>query len=104
MWQITLTEAGTTGRFLLPEGADTASLKLLAAGEDGSWKEIPFTRDGSYLVFALSGQEMTLALVQIPRNYTPVYAAAACVLLIAAAIPLLRRKKNSRPIKEAEEF
>ena len=95
VWEITLTENGTTGRFLLPENADAASVSLLVLDENGSWNEVSFTQDGSYLVFALSQPHTMIALVQSSKMGVAVFAAMGCVLLAAAAILYFRKKKNT---------
>ena len=100
-WDITQTEDGATGRFLLPDDADAAAVKLLALAADGSWSEIPFAQDGSYLVFELSQRDLTIALVQTAQHNTWVYIAAACVLLAAAAVLYGFKRKRDHRNKEA---
>ena len=89
VWDITLSEAGTTARLLIPENADAASVKLLMLDENGRWNEVSFEQDGSYLVFGLSRMQTAVALVQPGQSNVLVYLAAACVLM--AAVVILKR-------------
>lgn len=92
VWDIAVSEAGTTARFLLPENADAASVKLQVQDGNGNWNEVPFRQDGSYLVFELSQLETTIALVQTVKSSIAVYAVGVCVLLAAIAAILGRKK------------
>ena len=101
--KIILSEPGTAARFLLPDNADAASIKLLMLGENGGWNEVPFLQDGSYLVFEFVQTETTLALVQTEQANTVMYIAAAGLLLFAVALLFIRKhKKNSTPEEAAE--
>ena len=97
-WEITLSEAGTNARLLLPEGADAEALKLLLCEESGAWSEVSFTQNGSYLVFALSQTQAQVALVQSAPNHMGAYAAAGCALLalIVLIVILAKRSRKNR--------
>ena len=101
VWDISLSEAGTTGRFLLPDDVDSGSVKLLVLNDNGSWSEIPFVQDGSYLVFELLQAETTFSLVQTAQSNAAVYIAAAFIALIAVAILYGCRRKHTHTAKEA---
>ena len=103
VWNITMSEPANTVRFLLPENASAESLKLLMQDESGNWNEVSFLQDGSYLVFALTQSETTIALVQAEQNTAAVYLAAAGILVAAiATVYGCKRKKNRIP-KEAAD-
>ena len=93
VWELTLSEAAETARFLLPENVDAGSVKLQMLDDSGSWNEISFTQDGSYLVFDLPQSQATIALVQTGQNHAVVYAAAVCAGLLLLAVLFLRKKK-----------
>ena len=95
LWQITLSETGTAARLLLPENCAAESVKLLMPDESGNWNEVPFVRDGSYLVFALTQSEALVALVQTEQDHTALCIAVAGVAVTAiAALYGCKRKKN----------
>lgn len=96
-WAFRMTESGHTGRFLLPEDADPEQLKLLLGNEAGQWRAVEATVDGSYLVFALNGDDTTLALMQSASDQTMLITAgiAAAVLLIVLFF-LLRKNKTKK--------
>ena len=99
VWDISLTEPGTTGRFLLPENVDAADIKLLALNGQGNWEEIPFTQDGSCLVFSLS-QNMTIALVEAAETNVLICLAAGALVLAAVAVVWVFTKKKAPHRKE----
>ena len=103
VWEITASETATAARFLLPENADAESVKLLTLDEGGSWNELFFTRDGSYLVFDLPQKEAAIALVQPVQDSVFVYLISGGVLLAAAAVVFSRKRKRNRATKEAQE-
>ena len=92
-WVITAEEGTQTLRLLSP-GDEALQLMVL---KDGKWTEIDCRRDGSYLVFACTGTEMTVALVHTPSLPLWPFLAGGAVLLAAGIIALLvLRKKKSK--------
>ena len=95
-WNITLRETGTRARFQLPDGVDAASVKLLCCDENNNWSEVSFVTDGSYLVFALSQPEATIALVKTASNTPVVYIAVSCLLLAVVAFVYGCKRKRKK--------
>ena len=98
-WTITLTEAGTTARLCLPEGLEGESVKLLSC-QAGAWQEQPFHLDGTYLVFDLTGNEMTVALVQEDTANVLLYAAIGAALVVAMGTLWFRKKRGNQSRKQ----
>ena len=71
--------------------------------EDGTWNEVSFTQDGSYLVFDFAQTEATIALVQTVQSDPAVYLAAAGVLLASVAVLYVRKRKKTLAEKETAE-
>lgn len=93
-WELTLSEPGETARILIPEGTE-GTLSLLVRKKDGQWQEQTFTVDGSYCVFALSGDVAGYALVETAFPYGWVIAGGAVLLIaLTAAILLVIRKRK----------
>lgn len=90
-----------TARYLLPEDTDSEACRVYLRAEEGDWAEVPFTVDGSYLVFASHPGRNHLALVQTQANgrLLPV---AAAVLAAAAVILLLVRKAGKKKSSKEE--
>ena len=63
-WTIHASEGSAIAHFLLPDGVNPAKLQLLICGDDGTWKNVAFTQDKSYLVFPISAGTVQLALLQ----------------------------------------
>ena len=99
-WEITLTEAGTRARLLLPETAEAAAVKLLIQEERGSWSEISAVQDGSYLVFELTRTHAAVALVQTARDSRGLYLAIGALILAGVLPVLLHKKKKAAAKKE----
>ncbi len=94
-WTVTVGEDVTTARFLLPADASADGVKLLVCGTDGSWRDVSFDCDGSYLVFSVAQGDTQLALVQLPAGYTLwlVAGIGAVVLLLIAGVFAVRKKR-----------
>lgn len=86
-----------TIHYLPPENYPPEQFSVLVKASDGSWKEIPHTLSGSYLVFDTDADAFCVVPVQnIPWA---LYIAAGAVFLVAVsivAILLIRRKKAVR--------
>lgn len=95
-WQFTLPEetSGTVQLHYLPTQKEA---DLYLRGEDGSWRKVETTADGSYLVCTL--QPGDDALAEVPRQQIPlplvmgVDAAVALVLLVGLVTHRRRKKK-----------
>ncbi|MGM9550059.1 MAG: GLUG motif-containing protein [Faecousia sp.] len=90
----------------LPE-TELQSLRLLVQDADRSWREVPFTRDGRYLVFAIQDGDQGFCLVRTSEG-TPwmpcaVCAGAAAVVLIAPVLLIHRRKKQAKKPAETPQ-
>ena len=99
-WDISASEDGTVARFLLPDNVDSEHIKLQKLNEDGSWSDVPFTQDGSYLVFALDTRYMTIALAEASSNGIVLYTAAAALSLFALISVLIFAAKKKHLVKE----
>ena len=95
-WSFQMTEIGHTARFLLPEEADAAALKLLLADGNGQWREVSFTADGSYLVFSLQEGDTMLALVEMAASQTLLMGTIIGAVMILVAVIVIRQKKSGK--------
>ena len=97
VWEFASVEGANQGRFLLPDGVDSAKLKLMICNAADEWKETSYTQDGSYLVFPLLSGDQGIALISVPTNI-PIWfiAAAAVVLLLPIPIILIAKKKKAK--------
>lgn len=95
------TGENVTLRYQPPAAAGEELVLYLRAGE-GDWQAIPFGTDGSYLVFAAPGGELSLALFGLERGKLPwaVILAAAVAVAALAMWLLCRRKKAKAPKKK----
>lgn len=104
VWEIVVSEPAETARFLLPENVDAKSVKLLMLDENGNWNTVSVVSDGSYLVFTLTQNEASIALVQTVRRISTVsFIAAAGVLLVAVAVLHGQKQKKKRTARVAME-
>ncbi len=89
----------TAIRVALPEHANGGKLLLLQ--EDGSWKELNTTREGSFLRAELEGQDVQICLVAHPVSS----ALTLCLILLsggAVVIGILLWKKHRRTKHRSE--
>ncbi len=95
--EVSETERLVDGRLLLPAGAEAADLHLWTQ-DGGGWRELPFTADGSYAVFALDGSTRLLALTQTePLPWTHIGAAGAALLgLVLIVVSTARKRKKKK--------
>lgn len=91
-WEITLSETPHTLRFLSAEDGERLNLLICT---DGSWRRTEYTRDGSYLVFAADGEQLTLALTQSPPETGWIWLAAGALILGVLAWTRLRGKEKT---------
>lgn len=89
-WQLLLPHSASamTLRLLLPERADPGQ-DVLQAYENGAWQTVPYTQDGSYLVFSASENYTQLRIVDVPVDYTVYWIAGGALLLILIGITLI---------------
>ncbi len=99
-WTVSLTGegAGKTGsytvRFLPPE---TGKRVVLYAMTDGGKQEIPYETDGSYLVFTMEGNQMTLGVGEASFSGWIIFSIVFVILLVAAALVfffVMRKRKK----------
>lgn len=94
-WRFTVTgaESLSNARIRVPEGVDAETVRVMLAGESGDWHEVVCSIDGSYLVIPIEDGDNGIALIQVPEfPWWIVAAAAACGVLLIAALPMKRRK------------
>ena len=92
----------TTGRFLITSGHEKEILTLYVRN-DGVWKAVPYTIDGSYLVFGLTPGDDAIALSQTEKtieDMLPWIAGIGAVILIAAIVLVFwnraaKKRKNT---------
>lgn len=101
VWHVELTEPGedfTALRLKCPEDLKRPCVKALSA--DGTWEEIPFSRDGSYLVAELTGSSADICITETPVS-SAVWIAVGCIagaaVLIAGIALTVRKVKKRRP-------
>ena len=93
-WQIDLTEAGETIRFLLPEDPGELSL-YLRTGD--AWEKVNFKRDESYGVFPFAQTEGVIAIVSTSIDPLPrILMAVGIVLAIGFVVALLYRRSRKK--------
>lgn len=84
-------------RYLPPENQKAENLLIMLHNADGSWRQIPHTVSGSYLVFTPDATSGTFCIV--PAEHTPwgLYIGAGAAILVLAgvisAVIIKRRKK-----------
>ena len=91
--------AGTpTGLRYLPDGAFAADrLQVMVCNADGDWRDVSFTQDESYLVFAIEEGDSAFCLVETEPDCSPiVWTAIGAAVLAAAALLLLKKKRRKK--------
>lgn len=101
-WNIQIPDGTDTIRFLLPDGVDTADLRILIQKADSTWNDTAFTMDGSYLVFTLSHGETAIALAKTTHSSAVIYAAAAGLIAIILTVLYLRKQNKAKKTKGKE--
>lgn len=94
-----------TLRYLPPASAQGEDLILYLRTGEEDWQAVPFTADGSYLVFTASGGEMSLALFSLESGELPwaAIAAAAAAILALAVWLLCRRRRPDQAEQQVSE-
>lgn len=97
-WKFEIPAGGTLTqlRYALPEGVQ--EVEILARDRDGNLGKVPYSRNGSYLVFSLE-EGVTAFYVSVPVNHHPwrQYAGiAAGVVLLVAVIAICRGRKRKK--------
>ena len=103
VWEITAPPSAIQARLLVPDPSVTEGLHLYSSSEDGVWKELTAYRNGSYLVFTVSAQQMQIALVQEQQDLTLWFIAGGAVLAAVAAVVIavvIRKKKRKSTVAE----
>lgn len=97
-WTIHMNEAGTTARYLLPDGVNAESVKLMLCSSNGMWRTATFTQDGSYLVFALDSDDQQLAVIAKPADHTFLIITGTSILALGFVVTffILHKKKSRR--------
>lgn len=94
-WQVTMTQAGETARFLLPEDTDGADILLLTEEPGGSWQETSFRTEGSYIVFSAEQPDFRFAITHAPADFSALYLWAiigVCLVVLVIAVTVKKRK------------
>ena len=101
-WRILLPGSGTATRlrYRTPEGWEAEDLRIEVRSADGTWREVTFAQDLSYLVFDVEEEDDAFRVTEVPKdNSTLIYAGAAAALAVVLAavilIALKRRKKKA---------
>lgn len=86
-------DAHYTVRFTPPEGTEDG---ILYAIEDGKRKKIPYTMDGSYLVFPMTGTELTLGMEPDSHAFEIWLACAGGAVAVILVILIIRIRKRRK--------
>ena len=92
-WYLTVPEGTTKLRLRLPRDMAAEDMKLLTDAS-GTWEEVPFTGDGSYLVFDAEPGTYSCALAQ-SDSISPLWLVLPALLILAAALFLINRRKKA---------
>lgn len=98
-WNIDLPEGSQQLRYQLPEGCDPSNVLLRLQNADYSWRDVPFTVDGNYIIAAVQNGDRALQLVKAPASYTVLILTGATLLLVGTSFTiavLLHRKKKKK--------
>jgi len=100
-WSLSLPEdqETLTLRYLLPEGLRADGVLMQIQTADGSWQAVPFTVNGSYLVFTIPGDAQAMALEQAPADYTDyilIGAGALVLIVLISTVLIVRAAKKKR--------
>lgn len=91
IWQMEIPEGTTAIRLRVPDKEKSYNLFILDA--QGSWQPQEATQDGSYLVFAPTGQSMCVALTEQAGVPVVLYGGIGAAAVIGLWILLKRKKK-----------
>ena len=101
-WEFDVTEGASQARFLLPEGIDVATVKLMVRDANGNWRDVSYTQDGSYLVFSLQAGDAGIALIAVPASISP-WVIAAGILIVLLPIPIIIAVKKKKAKSAADQ-
>jgi len=90
-----------SGRLLAPNDKKPQFLHLILRDADGSWTEVPFAVDGSYLYFETDGSVTEIALAESMDTMWVWLGAGLVSLICALWVFLLRRRKTQSTVKES---
>lgn len=108
-WRFAAPEDGavTQIRYACPEGKDSGDLQILAPDSTGTYRSVPFTRIGSYLVFSVEEGTTHFYVTEVAQHKIPtLYLILAVVLLAGAAaaiVVICRRKKSKSASRKKKE-
>ena len=93
-------------RYLIPQTATPEGLRVYVHNSDGSWRAVPYTLDGSYLVFALEAGDDGIGVVQEQRVEIPwlMIAAGTGVLFICVLVVIRHAKKSKTSSVEENQI
>lgn len=102
-WRFTVPEDGVVSqiRYACPAGEDSGDLQILVLDSTGTYRSVPFTRNGSYLVFSVEeGTTHFYVTKETQRRIPTLYLVLSIVLLAGAAatVVVVRRSKKNRSI------
>lgn len=108
-WRFTVPEDGvlTQIRYACPAGKDSNDLQILVPDSTGTYRSVPFSRSGSYLVFSVEEGTTHFYVAEVAQNRIPtLYPVLAAVLLAGAtvaAVLICRSKKNKNGPRQKKE-
>lgn len=87
-------ETEVTIRYRIPENAEPESLCIMRFDQDGTWKELDFETDGSYLVFkSMSGENQIVVLEKHNISWLSIAAVVMAMVLVLGAVFWLKKRK-----------
>lgn len=98
-WMLRIPDGAENIRFLLPDGMDSAKLKLTIQNTEGTWHDVSFVQDGSYLVFPATTGNMELRLVQEQSSHLISLFVGISILLVILVVLLIffiHKNKNTK--------
>ncbi|MCM1168010.1 MAG: hypothetical protein NC401_18665, partial [Ruminococcus sp.] len=80
-------------RLLNPGGGNAAVWRL----DNGSWRSVPFEKNGQYLLLEMTGTENTFCVQPLKTDFTPIIVIAAAIIAVTAiiivAVKSVRKKR-----------
>jgi len=93
------------GRYLLPEEADPQRLQVHVRTASGEWKEVPYTVEGSYVIFDLSSGDNAVALTETQSMlWTWILCGSLILILLAGGIltAVIYKRKSRKQTEPVE--
>lgn len=106
-WKFTISD-GTANqlRYLYEGDYESGELKLMVRDTLGSWREVTFTEDGSYLVFGVNDGDEAFSLIHVPKDYSLVLilgGGGLAIVVMLISLLIWHRKKRRARVEEATE-